>query len=413
MKEVIIIGGGASGLVAAIVAARKGVKVCVLERLNRVGKKILVTGNGRCNITNIDLGEACYHTSSAHHPIMAPIKRFGYEETKTFFEELGIVFLVEGKKVYPCSEQATSVLDVLRMEAERLQVELLTDVKVVDLSYKKNGWQVKDEEGQIYESKQVIVATGGMANPSLGCDGTGYQLLKRLGHEITPTFPILVHMLSSSPYCKMMMGTKVKAHVTIEVEDGSKREEYGEVLFTEDGLSGPPIFQLSRIASLAKLEKKSAKVVLDLFKDWSYDDLVSLIYQRIEKHPERSIEELFIGLIHKRLIVPILKASDIMQIGRACENLEYEEIARIAGTLKAFTFLIEGTRGFKYAQVTAGGVKIEEVDLKTMASLKAKNLYITGEVLDVDGDCGGYNLQWAWSTGFIAGESVSGNGVNA
>lgn len=412
MKEVIIIGGGASGLVAAIVAARRGAKVCILERLNRVGKKILVTGNGRCNITNIDLGKECYHTSDDHHPIMGPIKRFGYEETKTFFEELGIMFLIEGKKVYPCSEQATSVLDVLRMEAERLQVELLTDVKVVDLCYKKNVWQVRDEQGQIYESQKVIVATGGMANPSLGCDGTGYHLLKRLGHEITPTFPILVHMLSSSPYCKMMMGTKVKAHVTIEVENRGMREEYGEVLFTEDGLSGPPIFQLSRIASLAKLEKKSAKVVLDLFKEWHDDDLVGLLYQRIEKHPERSIEELFIGLIHKRLIVPILKASNVMQIGRACENLEYEEIARIAATLKAFTFPIEGTRGFKYAQVTAGGVKIDEVDLTTMASLKAKDLYITGEVLDVDGDCGGYNLQWAWSTGFIAGESVSGNGVN-
>ena len=413
MKEVVIIGGGASGLVAAIVAARRGAKVCILERLNRVGKKILVTGNGRCNITNTQLGADYYHTSSGNHPIIEPIERFGYEETKTFFEELGIVFLVEGKKVYPCSEQATSVLDVLRMEAERLQVEILTDVKVTDLCYKKGGWQIVDEQGQTYTSKKVIVATGGMTNASLGCDGIGYNLLKRLGHQITPTFPILVHMLSSSPYCKMMMGTKVKANAKIEVEGKLMREEYGEVLFTEDGLSGPPIFQLSRIASLAKLEKQSAQIVLDLFNDISYDEIVSLLYERIARHPERSIEELFIGLLHKRLIVPILKAAAIMQIGRPCENLEYEEIARVATTLKAFTFPLEGTRSFKYAQVTAGGVKMDEVDLSTMASLKAKDLYITGEVLDVDGDCGGYNLQWAWSTGFIAGESVSRNGVNA
>lgn len=412
MREVIIIGGGASGLVAAIVAARRGAKVCILERLNRVGKKILVTGNGRCNITNTDLETECYHTSSKEQSIIGPIKRFGYEETKTFFGELGILFLIEGKKAYPLSEQATSVLDVLRMEAERLQVEMLTEVKVTDLIYKKNEWHVVDEQGQIYKGQKVIVATGGMANASLGCDGTGYQLLKRIGHQVTPTFPILVHMLSSSPYCKMMMGTKIKAHVTIKVEEKPMREEYGEVLFTEDGLSGPPIFQLSRIASLAKLEKQKAKVILDLFKDMSEDELVSLIYQRIEKHPERSIEELFVGMIHKRVIVPVLKASTIPQIGRACENLEYEEIARIANTLKAFTFPLEGTRGFKYAQVTAGGVKVEEVDLTTMASLKAKDLYITGEVIDVDGDCGGYNLQWAWSTGFIAGESVSGNGVS-
>ncbi len=413
VKEVVIIGGGASGLVAAIVAARRGAKVCLLERLSRVGKKILVTGNGRCNITNTQLKANCYHTSSEVYPIMGPIERFGYEETKTFFEELGIAFLVEGQKVYPCSEQATSVLDVLRMEAERLQVEILTDVKVTDLFYKKDGWQIVGEQGQTYASKKVIVATGGMANASLGCDGTGYNLLKRLGHQITPTFPILVHMLSSSPYCKMMMGTKVKADVKIEVEGKVMREDYGEVLFTEDGLSGPPIFQLSRIASRAKLEKQSAKVVIDLFKDISYDEMVSLLYERIARHPERSIEELFIGLLHKRIIVPVLKAATIVQIGRPCENLEYDEIARIATTLKGFTFPVEGTRGYKYAQVTAGGVKIEEVDLSTMGSLKAKDLYITGEVLDVDGDCGGYNLQWAWSTGFIAGESVSRNGVKA
>ena len=150
---------------------------------------------------------------------------------------------------------------------------------------------------------------------------------------------------------------------------------------------------------------------LDLFEGKEEDELVSLLYERIARQPERSIEELFIGLLHKRLIVPVLKAAGIVQIGRPCENLEYEEIAHIAKVLKAFCFNIQGTRNYKYAQVTAGGIKVDEVDLKTMASLKAKDLYITGEVLDVDGDCGGYNLQWAWSTGFIAGESVSRNGA--
>ena len=411
MKEVIIIGGGASGLVAAIVAARRGAKVCILERLDRIGKKILVTGNGRCNITNTHLEASCYHTSHKSKSIMAPIEYFGYEETKSFFEELGIVFMVEGKKVYPHSEQATSVLDVLRMELQRLGVEILTGVKVVDLFYKKGAWQLIDEAGDTYRGQKVIVATGGMANTSLGCDGIGYNLLKRLGHQVAPTFPILVHMLSNTPYCKMMQGTKIKALVTIEVEGQVMRQEYGEVLFTEDGLSGPPIFQLSRIGSQAKLNGQAAKVRLDLFEGKEEDELVSLLYERIARQPERSIEELFIGLLHKRLIVPILKAAGIVQIGRPCENLEYEEIAHIAKVLKAFCFNIQGTRSYKYAQVTAGGIKVDEVDLKTMASLKAKDLYITGEVLDVDGDCGGYNLQWAWSTGFIAGESVSRNGA--
>ncbi|MEE1072918.1 MAG: NAD(P)/FAD-dependent oxidoreductase [Cellulosilyticum sp.] len=411
MRDVIIVGGGASGLVAAIVAARKGTQVCIIERSNRVGKKILVTGNGRCNMTNTQITPKQYHSYDSVD-IKSVLERFGYEETKNFFMELGIMPLIEGKKVYPLSEQATSVLDVLRMEIERLGVEVITDTKITELKPKKEGWQLFSEEGQIFEAHKVIMATGGMTNTSLGCDGLGYEILKKLGHTLKAPFPILVHILSSSPYCKMMKGTKVKANVKIFVEGKLGREEYGEVLFTEDGLSGPPIFQISRVASLAALNKQDTELTLDLFPNLSEDEMISLLYERITAHPERTIEQLLIGMLHKRVIMPVLKAAHIESIHRLLEQLEYDEVMRLVQVLKAFNFSIQGTRGYKFAQVTAGGIRATEIDFQTMASLKAKNLYITGEVMDVDGDCGGYNLQWAWATGFIAGESVSRNEDN-
>lgn len=406
MREIVIIGGGASGMMAAITAARNGRKVCIVERLSRVGKKILVTGNGRCNMGNTYLLPKHYH-SSDQVDVEGVLARFGYEQTENFFKELGILPLVEGTKVYPLSEQATTVLDVLRMEMERLEVEILTDTKIIAMKQGKKGWQLTCESGEMITAEKVIVATGGMTSTSLGCDGLGYELLKKVGHTLKQPFPILVHVLSDSPYCKMMKGTKVKANASVYVEGKLARAEYGEVLFTDDGLSGPPIFQISRQVSRAALENKPAKVTLDLFSQMTEEQLISLLYERTYQHPERTIEELLIGMLHKRVIIPVLKASKIDGIHRLVETLEYEEIQRIVKVLKGFTFEVQGTRGYKFAQVTAGGIRATEIDFETMASLKADNLYITGEVMDIDGDCGGYNLQWAWATGYIAGMSVS------
>lgn len=406
MKDIIIIGGGASGMMAAIIAARAGKDVLILERQNRIGKKILVTGNGRCNVSNTSLKPENFHSRSQKE-IFGPIAQFGYQKTEDFFKDLGIEPLIEGTKVYPRSEQANSILDVLRMELEDLGVDILTEVKVVGLKQQKNVWQVVAEDHACYEADKVILATGGLANTALGCDGLGYELLKKLGHTMTPTYPILVHALSPSPYCKMMKGTKVKAVASAYVAGKCERQEYGEVLFTEDGLSGPAIFQISRNISRAHVEKKKAMVTLDLVPEQSYDEVVAMIYERIGAKPNRSIELLLMGFLHKRVIVPVLKCAEISGIHRTCDTLEYEEVERLAKVLKGFPFETEGTRGYKYAQVTAGGISIDEVDLSTMASLKAPNLYITGEVLDVDGDCGGYNLQWAWATGYLAGLSSS------
>ena len=405
MRDIAIIGGGASGLVAAITAARLGAKVTIFERQNRIGKKILVTGNGRCNITNIDMEAKRFHTTSKKD-CYQPIMNKDVETTLAFFKTLGIERLVEKTKVYPASEQASSVVDVLRMEVERLGIEVLVDTKVSKLKPEATKWSVLTESGEQYSFDRVIVATGGLAAPQLGCDETGYSLLKALGHHQVPTLPTLVHIVSPTKYCKMMQGMRFKSEVSIWVEGKRVRAERGEVLFTEDGLSGPPIFQLSRIAAASFAKKQSCEIYMDFMPDATKEDLVATIYERMGNGVHKTIEELFVGWLNKRAIMAIIKQADVGSPVAPCENLDYEMVEALASAMKKLVFEIKGTRGFKFAQATVGGITLDEVNLETMESLKAPGLYMTGEVLDVDGDCGGYNLQWAWSTGLVAGESV-------
>ncbi|MGL4735934.1 MAG: NAD(P)/FAD-dependent oxidoreductase [Cellulosilyticaceae bacterium] len=406
MKRIIVVGGGASGLIAAIVAARAGQDVCIIERQNRIGKKILVTGNGRCNLTSIDMRPERFHTSTAPD-CYGPIARVDETCVMHFFEELGMMPLVENNKVYPLSEQAASIVDLLRMEVEKLGIEVVLEEKVTRLKPEGEKWWVCAESGRKWQADRVIIATGGMAAPQLGCDQTGYKLLEKLGHHSTAVWPTLVHVVSPSPYCKMMQGTRMDCVIRIFEEETLRREEEGEVLFTEDGLSGPPIFQISRIASECADAGVTCKVTLDFFPKISEADMVGLCYDRIGKNPTRTIEELFVGWIHKRAIIPIIKMADVGSPVTPCENLDYEMIERLVRAIKCFEIPVSGTRGFKFAQATAGGIRLDEIDLETMASKRAKGVYITGEVLDVDGDCGGYNLQWAWSTGYIAGEEAA------
>lgn len=406
MRDIAIIGGGASGLIAAITAARLGACVTIFERQSRIGKKILVTGNGRCNLTNVNIKPENFHTSSKKN-IFEPIQAKDGEAILEFFETLGIERLIENNKVYPASEQASSVLDVMRMEIDRLGITVQVDTKIVKLSVKENKWQVKAENGITGTFDAVIVATGGLAAPALGCDETGYGLLEKLGHSSVKCFPTLVHILSPSKYCKMMKGMRFKAEVSILVNGEVRRTECGEVLFTEDGLSGPPIFQLSRIAGESAIKGDHCEIHFDLMPNYTKEDLIAKLYERLAHSTHKTIEELFVGLLNKRAIMAVIKEADIGSPAAPCENLDYEMIERLASCMKCINFEVKGTRGFKFAQATAGGICIDEIDLTTMASKKAKGLYVTGEVLDVDGDCGGYNLQWAWSTGLIAGEAAA------
>ena len=407
MKKVLVVGGGAAGLVAAIFAAREGAAVTILERTDRVGKKILATGNGRCNMTNIDCHISYFHGTSPKFAL-GPLTAFDQNMAIQFFEELGISHKVEGGgKVYPCSDQASSVLDVLRMEIDRLKIETLVDKEVSQISKDKNGFRVACKDQTSYMSDTVIVATGGKASPNLGSDGSGLALLERLGHKIITPFPSLVHIILDTPVVKKIKGVKIQGKVTIKDVNGSQQEERGEILFTEDGISGPPVFQVSRVVGAQKMKKNTCQVYLDLFPDHTPQELEIMLQMRIAYQPQKSLGDFLIGLLNKRLISQILKAAGLTDLSRLASTLSPKEIMKLVYVLKEWRFTAIGTRLWPSAQVMAGGIATCDVYPKTLESKKVPGLYIVGELLDIDGDCGGFNLQWAWSSAYVAGTNAA------
>lgn len=406
MEKVVIIGGGAAGLVAAIIAARQGAKVTILERTNRVGKKILATGNGRCNLTNIDCHIRNYHGTNPKFALGA-LTAFDPNMTIQFFEELGISHKVEnGGKVFPFSDQAASVLDVMRMEIDQLNkgtflIETLVDKEVDGIAKGKDGFTISCTDKTTYYGNKVIMATGGKASPNLGSNGSGLPILTKLGHKLVTPFPSLVQIILDTPIVKRVKGVKVQGKVTVKSAT-AVREERGEILFTEDGISGPPVLQISRIVSAAQVEQRTCKVALDLFPDYSQDELELMIQMKMAYQPQRSLEDLLIGLINKKLIPEILKEAKLNDRKRLCSSLTPKELITLIKVFKSWQFTATGSRPWKSAQVMAGGISTDQVDPKTLESKKLPGLYIVGELLDIDGDCGGFNLQWAWSSAYVA-----------
>lgn len=407
MKKVLVIGGGASGLVAAIFAARQGAKVTILERTNRVGKKILATGNGRCNITNIDCDIRYFHGANPKFAL-GPLTAFDQNMTIQFFEELGISHKIEaGGKVYPYSDQASSVLDVLRMETQRLRIETLVDKEVSQISKGKKGFKIVCTDNTHYLGDAVVVATGGKASPNLGSDGSGLGLLEQLGHKIVTPFPSLVQIILDTTIVKKIKGVKIQGKVTIKDKGGRQQEEKGEILFTEEGISGPPVFQISRVVGDQAMKSNKCQVYLDLFPDHTLEELEVMIQMRVAYQPDKSLGDFLIGLLNKKLIPQVLKEAGLRDINQICRTLSPREITSLVQVLKAWHFTAIGTRSWPSAQVMAGGISTRDVHPKTLESKKIPGLYIVGELLDIDGDCGGFNLQWAWSSAYVAGTSVA------
>lgn len=393
--KVAVIGGGASGLVSAIFAAQNGAGVTIYESGARVGRKILATGNGRCNMTNINADIKNYH---GHNPefILGVKNRFWVDETLEFFRMLGILTKVEDKgKVYPYSDQASSVLDVLRFKAEAEGVKIVTDfdVKAVTDSFKLLAY-----DGRIEEADRIIVATGGKAAPNFGSNGTGYDILKSFGHRITELKPSLVQIKTETEVVRKLKGIKLMANVTL-----GENTEYGEVLFTEYGLSGPAVFNISsRLGS-------DKTISLDIMPEYSREDIYNMLIERISFNAKLPLENFFVGMLNKRVGQALLKYIGAEPLSRYAVTLSEKEISRICAAIKNWNFNITGTMSWNNAQTTRGGVVTDEFDPVTMQSKLKKGLYAAGEVLDIDGDCGGYNLQWAWSSGAVAGISAASN----
>nr|WP_300001682.1 NAD(P)/FAD-dependent oxidoreductase [Tissierella sp.] len=407
MKEnIVIVGGGAAGMIAAIVARRNGGHVTLLEKNDRLGKKLLATGNGRCNYTNINLSSTNYHGENPKFTYSA-LESFNVDRTMDFFEILGITpFVEDGGKVFPMSLQSSSVLDVLRLEIEYLGIEIKLESDVKNIS-KKKEFILELENGEKIKASKVIIATGGMAMPASGSDGSGYALVEELGHTIVETFPGLVQLKLEGNIFKNLKGVKFPGRVKLLSKDKLIIEDFGDVLFTDYGISGPPILQISRTAIKYLKDKQEIKLSVSIIDSKSKEELYDYLDARFISMKNRTIEEALIGLINKRLIPTVLKEIGIKKDKRVT-SISKKEIRDIARILTQWEFKISGSKGWKDAQVTAGGVSTGEVDNKTMESKKCPGLYLVGEILDIDGDCGGFNLQWAWSSGYIAGMNSSG-----
>lgn len=403
--EIAVIGGGASGLVAAITAARRGAQVTIYEKLNKVGKKILATGNGRCNYTNMNLSIDRYHGNNVK-AAESILDFFGLSKTLSFFEDLGInPYIGELGKVYPSSLQASSVLDVLRYEAKRLNVLEITDFEVLELRKNKDRFSIIGNEN-IYYADKVILATGGKASPQLGTDGKGYELAIRLGHKIVDVFPALVQLTLKGKNFKKISGIRFDGAVKSYTKKRLIREDEGEILFTDYGISGPPILQISRKVIEELNKKNEVFIEVDMFPKQTKSDLYDLLNVRFNKLSYKSLEDSLIGFINKKLIAVVLMEAGFSDIKKDCK-INKKEIYKIIDVLKEWKFEVTGHNTWQQAQATAGGVDLTEVNVKTLESTKVKNLYFSGEILDVDGDCGGFNLQWAWSSGYTAGHFSS------
>lgn len=405
-EKVIVVGGGASGLTAAIAAARNGASVTILERTSRVGKKILSTGNGKCNLTNRYIGRDCYRSMEADFP-MKVIDLFPPEDAIRFFESLGIVIKDKNGYIYPASLQASSVLDLLRMEAEHLHINIVCDCRITKIKHRISfGFQVEtDDRNKKYQSDALILAAGSKAAPGTGSDGSGYELAKAMGHTIIKPLPALVQLRCKERWYKQLAGVRADAGVALFINGKKAASDTGELQLTDYGISGIPVFQISRFASIALDQEKAVEARIDFFPGMEKEELHVMLQRRKEDFYYRRAEEFFTGMLNKKLSLVILECGGIKR-DRLVSDLRDSHMERLVLLLKEFKTEVTKSNGFEQAQVCCGGVDTREVDFRTLESKKQKGLYLVGELLDVDGICGGYNLQWAFSTGAIAGREA-------
>lgn len=398
---VAVIGGGASGLMAAITAARLGSGVIILERQGRVGKKLLATGNGRCNLSNRNLTLEHYHGETPEFAGFA-LSAFDTGATLDFFAGLGLITVTEPSgRVYPLSDHAGSVVDVLRFAAVAAGAELKTDFEVCEIRRLGRGFLVRSENESIACDK-VIVCCGGMAGGRLGGGKSGFELLKALGHSLTGLYPSLVQIKTDNSYVKALKGIRADAELRLMRGEELLALSAGELQFTEYGVSGPAAFEISRAAAA---KKGALRLHIDLMRPMTREQLESVILQRIKVMPALLTDDLLTGMLQNRLGRTIIRYAGY-ELGAPITSLASSDISSIAAAVKNFSLPVIDTLGFDSAQVTAGGVKTSEFDPETMESRLVPGLYAAGEVLDIDGDCGGYNLQWAWASGHLAGQTL-------
>ena len=406
-QTVLIVGGGAAGMLAALTALEDPQNTVLLsERQARVGRKLLSTGNGRCNLSNL---HAAPHHSHGRDPDFCryALEQFPVSSTLAYFAALGLETVTEPDgKIYPRSNMANSVLDVLRYALEHPRLHLLSGDGVADLRKKGDTFAVTFTSGEKYTNiDKVILACGGAAGSKVGGVLDGYKLAKSLGHHRTALYPSLVQIKTDPAYPRALKGVKTPAHLLLRRGSRVLAENEGEILFTEYGVSGPAIFEISRYAI-----GEDVTLSLDLWPEQSETDTAAWLRRRQAlalRNRELTCGQAFTGALHSRLSQMAAKYAGLSPSLPLADAPE-EALAALAHTCKCFDLPVTGTCGFDQAQVTAGGLRTDEFDPRTLQSRLVPGLYACGEVLDVDGDCGGYNLQWAWSSGYLAGLLKSG-----
>lgn len=404
-RKVGVIGAGAAGMMAAITAAGQGADVTLIERGERVGKKLLMTGNGKCNLGNRSLDIDKYYGGNREW-ISQCLKGFDTDETIRFFQGLGLLLKSKNGYLYPASEQASVVLDVLRNELKLLGITLITECKINKIVKNKSTGQIVVSDGdRTLTFDRVILACGSKAAPKTGSDGSGYKLAKQLGHTIVPTVPALVQLKCSEDYLKAVSGVRAEGRIQV-VKDGScVAEEYGEIQFTDYGISGIPVFQLSRVVNYILQEQKSVEVIINLMPDYDEASFHKLIAGRRLLQTDRTVEEFFTGMLNKKLMTLFIKLAGLKTNIPVAES-DIEVVEQVYELCRQWKLHVTGSNSYENAQVCAGGVDTTEVSDK-MESKLVPGVYFAGELLDVDGKCGGYNLQWAWCSGYLAGMAVA------
>lgn len=390
MNRIVVIGGGASGMMAAVMAAGCGAQVTVLEHNERIGKKLGATGNGRCNLTNERQDPSCYRGTDPEFAWKI-ISAFTKEDTKRFFSGLGILLKSRSGWLYPYSDQAAAVCEVLEMEARHRKVKIKTKEDVLAIQKEKQHFSVRTNTWQ-YECDKVIICTGSPASAVEGSSDTGYRLARSLGHHIIQPLPALVSLRGKGNYFSAWAGCRMEGIVTYKTEKKTLGTERGEILFTEYGISGIAVFQNSRFVVRNLQQQENVFCHLDLFPDFRKEELLTLLQNRKAECPYKNTPELLIGLLPKKMIPVFAKPEDIPE--------------EVVGRLKDWKITITGAHSLKQAQICSGGVAVKELTDK-LESRYQKGIYFAGEVIDVDGPCGGYNLQWAWSSGAVAGMAAA------
>ena len=405
MRTVAVIGGGASGMMAAVTAASGGAHVILLEHKDRIGKKILSTGNGRCNFTNIHQEPICYHSEDPLFP-WEVVERFNAQAVISFFFQLGVYSKNRNGYIYPNSDQASAVLDAFRMELDRLKVEIRTGVECREIRPGKKGFTILTDQEPV-RADRVILCAGSKAAPTTGSDGSGYDLAKKLGHRILPVLPALTALKCEEKFFKSIAGVRANGSVSIWSGGECIAKDTGEIQLTDYGISGIPVFQVSRYASKLLYEKKETDAVLDFMPDFTKTQTDAFLRARAKTRPDKSAEMFLIGLFHKKLCDLWIRLSEIPRQRKAGELTE-DEIARLTDLIKEFRVRVRETNPYDKAQVCCGGVDTREVNPETLESVYVPGVYFAGEILDVDGMCGGYNLTFAWASGYVAGKAASG-----